>query len=135
MVKKRKKGKSRSKSKEKPKSKRMVQKKSTVDIVGDNINRNWKRYIKANWSAIKPAISEIPPDEDVSVYMYITIDRETQDVEIDDISTPDYYRGASPSRYWLAAIPVDRTTTKKELLEQDIAEDSAYYDDMDMFGN
>lgn len=135
LVKKRKKSKIRSKSKEKPKTKKVVQEKSTVDIVGDNINKSWRRYVKENWHNIKQQLSDIEPDEYESVYMYVTIDKATEEAEIDDISSPDYYRGASPSRFWLAAIPVDRNTTKKELLEQDVAEDSAYYDDIDIFGN
>lgn len=135
MVKERKKTKVRSKCKEKPKAKKIVPPKSKVDIVGDRINRKYRSAMRQYYKALKEDFKDIPVEGDDTVYLYVTVDRESQDVTFDDVSTPDYYRGASPSRYWLAAIPVDRDTTKKELMEVDLAEETHYYDDIDMFGN
>lgn len=144
MATKRKKDKKKSKLKMIPKSKNIskmseAQKKKItedpVDRIGNEIDKNWKQTVKENWPGIKESIKDIPAGEEgESVYLYVTVDKKTRDVECDDVSTSGYWQGASQSRFWVAPIPVDKETTKQDLLDVDLSEECHYYDDLDFLG-
>lgn len=106
-------------------------KRDRVDIIGDQIDRNYKTHIETNWEHIQGELKELPKyDEDEPIpNAYFTVRKSDKYVEFDGIMFPDYYRGAGGD-YWVITIPVDRNTTKQELLEVDASEESFFYDDL-----
>ncbi len=106
-------------------------KREMVDIVGDQIDRNYKTHIETNWEHIQSELKELPKyDEDEDLpNAYFTVRKLDKYVEFDGIMFSDYYRGAGGD-YWVIPVMVDRTTTKKELLDVDASEESHFYDDL-----
>ena len=109
-------------------------KRTWVEVVGDTMNSNWKAFVEEYWEWIKENKQDIIPTEDDSAYIYVPFaksDLEVNDVQID---YPDYWRGTS-SDNWVGQYPIDRHTTKQELLDADIAEETHYWEDDDYNGH
>jgi hypothetical protein len=107
-------------------------KKSKVDIIGDNINENWRRFVESHWEWIKENKQDILADEyGDSAYIFVPFEKSTQEVNDVQINYPDYWRGTSRDN-WVGQYPVDRNTTKQELLDVDMSEETAFYED-DLF--
>jgi molybdenum cofactor biosynthesis enzyme MoaA len=111
-------------------------KRTRSDIVGDKINDNWRSFVEEYWEWIKENKKDIPPfDEELdnSAYIFVPFEKSTLQVTDVQIDYPDFWRGTS-SDNWVGQYPIDRDTTRQELLDADMSEETHYYEDPDYFG-
>lgn len=102
----------------------------STDNIGDIIQQKYLDFIEENWTNLKDMFQDIPSSDDSneSTYLYLKIHRDTLDISFSDLGDGQGDR-ESQSEYWITHMPVDRDTTKKELLEHRADENSSYYED------
>jgi len=108
--------------------------------IGDKINKAWREYlnritakdithdIKQQFSGLSKKDEEDFMGEFPQMYAVFSKDkRGNVDVEEMTIDYASYWQGTSGDNV-TAVIPIHRHTTKKELMEYDVAEETQYYE-------
>lgn len=105
--------------------------------MGARIQRAWRAWVRSNVSAraFRREIASIDWRDagDVDLYLYVMIGKVEGEPQIERVEGPmvsDYFLCAGHSKL-LAVIPVFEGMTRRDLLEFDVAEDTAYWDDPD----
>jgi hypothetical protein len=103
--------------------------------LGDRIQRAWRSFVRRAISAdgLSSVIDEIDWTEMADsdpIYFYVVIGKRHGEPVVDEFDGPmasDFFVGAGASKL-VAAIPAHEGMTKQDLLDFDVAEDSAYWD-------
>src|SRR5262249_29089061 len=103
--------------------------------MGDRINRAWRRFVQKNIDgiALRRELASIDwSDYDISpdLYFFVIVGKHAGEPEIEHFEDPivsDYFLGAPPSKL-VAAILAFPAMTKRDLLEFDLAEETAFWD-------
>jgi hypothetical protein len=106
--------------------------------MGDRIQRAWRSFVTTNIDAkwLRSEVDSVEWDqfsEFDALYFYVVFAQHNGEPFVDGFDgpmSPDFFRGASPSKL-VVAIPVHEGMTKKDLLDFDAAEDSSYWDHPD----
>jgi hypothetical protein len=104
--------------------------------LGDRINEVWRRWVRENIDGrlLRRDLADIEDDGDLDLYLYVVVvlDGDVPSVEtVEGPQAPDYFTGVSEMdgrTRLLAAVPVHRGMTKRDLIDFDIAEDTAYWE-------
>jgi len=102
--------------------------------VGAAIQRAWRAWVRQNVNAAEwrreLASIEWSDRGDDDVYLYVVVGRDDGRPVVESVQGPmaaDYFQGASWSKL-VAAIPLHRGMTKRDLASFEIGEDTAWWD-------